>query len=314
MKRWIYPFLRRSDAQSFKPVILVTGCGSGIGRALAEKLYDIENYRVVITARTGSLASLRAEFKESDRFWIRQLDVTNPKQREALFAEIRSEWEGVNILINNAGIAYRSVLEHMAEADELRQMDTNYFGPAALIRLALPYMRKIGRGKIINISSVSGMLAMPTMASYSASKHALEGMSEALWYEVRPLGINVSLIQPGFVRSSSFEKVYFSRKSDPEIDRRDVTYQDYYENMAPFIERLMRLSRATPELLADLVVRVIQTEDPPLWIPATVDAVAFSLLRRWLPHRLLLALLFSLLPGARRWALPYTNSRRRRAA
>jgi short-subunit dehydrogenase len=103
--------------------------------------------------------------------------------------------------ISRPSASYRAVVEHMSEPEEQHQFDTNYFGAVGLIRLVLPYMREIGRGKIINVSSVSGMLAMPTMGSYSASKYALEGLSEALWYEVRPLGINVSLIQPGFVKS-----------------------------------------------------------------------------------------------------------------
>jgi len=102
----------------------------------------------------------------------------------------------------------------MTVADEQLQMQTNYFGPLALIRDLLPSMREKGRGKIINVSSVSGMIAMPTMASYSASKHALKGASEALWYEMKPYGINVSLIQPGFIKSNSFHNVYFSHSSN----------------------------------------------------------------------------------------------------
>src|SRR5690606_8275736 len=130
----------------------------------------------------------------------------------------KAKWDGVSILINNAGISYRAVVEHMNDKDEQLQMAVNYFGPVALIRLVLPFMREQGRGKIINISSVSGMLAMPTMASYSASKHALEGVSEALWYEAKPLGVNVSLIQPGFIRSKSFKNVYFTEASEKAME------------------------------------------------------------------------------------------------
>jgi short-subunit dehydrogenase len=199
----------------------------------------------------------------------------------------------------------------MTDADERKQMNTNYLGPSALIRLVLPGMRKLGRGKIINVSSVSGMLAMPTMASYSASKYALEGMSEALWYEALPLGINVSLIQPGFVRSNSFRRVHYTKKSSPDGLRSNGTYMDYYANMAPFIERLMSWSFATPETIARKILGVVQMERPPLWIPATVDAVLFYYLRRMLPRRLLLPLLFALLPGAKKWGLNYTNCRLR---
>jgi len=300
-----YLYKRRSK-YSFKPVILVTGCSSGIGMAIAEVLYGLRSYRVVVTSR--HLDSLHTRFTEDERFWIRKLDVTSTADAEALIEEINEKWGGVNILINNAGISYRAVVEHMSEADEQRQMETNYFGPARLIRMVLPEMREGGRGKIINISSVSGMLAMPTMASYSASKAAMEGMSEALWYEVKPLGINVCVIQPGFVRSKSFENVVYTEKSLQAKDGVGL-YGDYYLNMIPFIARLMRLSTTSPRTLAKLVVKVIRTENPPLWIPATVDAMFFYYLRRIVPRRLLMQTLFFLLPKARKWGRKYTKKR-----
>jgi len=291
-------------------VVLVTGCGSGIGLALAELLYLEPHYRVIITARESSLAFLREKFRETERFWIRPLDVTKPEERTALIGEITRKWQGVNILVNNAGVSYRAVVEHMSAAEEQHQFDTNYFGPVGLIRAVLPHMRKLGRGKIINVSSVSGMLAMPTMGSYSASKYALEGISEALWYEVRPLGINVSLIQPGFVRSKSFLRVQYSTQSGPEHGI-DGLYADYYQHMTPFIERLMGLSFTTPASVAKRILRTIQKKKPALWIPATLDAKIFYYLRRFVPRRILLELLFASLPRVHRWALAHTKFRRR---
>jgi short-subunit dehydrogenase len=169
-------------------------------------------------------------------------------------------------------------------------------------------MREKGRGKIINISSVSGMLAMPTMASYSASKYALEGMSEALWYETKPLGIDVSLIQPGFINSNSFRNVYYTEKSNPKAVA-GGPYCDYYDNMSPFVEKLMRNSFSTPEKIARLILKVIKKENPPLWIAATLDASIFYYIRRLLPRRLLLPILFYALPGARHWGRSYTHKR-----
>ncbi len=301
--------LKRKKQSTYQPVVLVTGCASGIGLALARLLRDETNYRVVITARATSLDSLRTEFFESDRIMVRPLDVTADVERQRLIKEISEHWGGVNILVNNAGISYRAVVEHMSEPEELHQFQANYFGPLGLIRLVLPYMRKLGRGKIINVSSVSGMLAMPTMGSYSASKHALEGLSEALWYEVRPLGINVSLIQPGFVRSKSFLKVHYSERSGPDNDVEGL-YADYYQHMTPFIERLMGLSLTTPEHVAKRILKVIHREKPPLWIPATFDATLFYYLRRFVPRKLLLPLLFAALPSVRKWGRRYTNRRR----
>jgi short-subunit dehydrogenase len=299
---------KRRTPQKFEPVVLVTGCSSGIGWALTEFLYTEKRYRVVVTARKSSLENLRKTFPENERFWIRPLDVTSTEEQEVLFQEIHEKWEGVNILINNAGISYRSVLEHMTEEAERHQMAINYFGPVALIRRVMPYMREQGRGKIINVSSVSGMLAMPTMASYSASKYALEGMSEALWYEAKPLGINVSLIQPGFVRSNSFRNVYYTKMSNPQ-NGYSGAYGDYYAYMSPFIEKLMKLSLTNPYSVARLIMKVIRTENPPLWIPATVDAKIFYYLRRIVPRRLFQPLLFMALPSSWKWSQGYTNRR-----
>ena len=141
------------------------------------------------------------------------------------------------------------------------------------------------------------MMAMPTMGSYSASKFALEGASEALWYEMRPWGIHVTLIEPGFVNSESFKRVHYTRRSSNE----QSPYHDYYENMASFVARLMRLSPATPEGIAKLIVDTIERRRPPLRIQATPDALFFSLLRRLLPRTIYHHLLYHSLPGVKRW-------------
>lgn len=308
MFQFLYWFKRSGRPQDFKPVVLVTGCGSGIGLALATLLYNLPRYRVVITARGKSLEKLKLKFKEDERFIIRQLDVIQERDRQTLIEEIEQKWQGVNVLINNAGISYRAVVEHMTETDEVLQMSTNYFGPMGLIRLALPHMREVGRGKIINVSSVSGMLAMPTMSSYSASKYALEGASEALWYEAKPMGIDVCLVQPGFIHSNSFKNVYHAAGNDKHAVV-NGPYCDYYSNMEPFVAKLMNRSPATPEKVAKLILKVVQTENPPLWISATWDATVFYYIRRMLPRRVLLPFLFAFLPNARRWGQGYSHKR-----
>jgi short-subunit dehydrogenase len=290
------------------PIILITGASSGVGRALAELFYKLPQYRTVVTARRLSLANLRKNYEENNHFKIVELDVLDPKSRKRCLGTIRESWGDVDILINNAGISYRSVVEHMADDDEQLQMNTNYFGPFALIKDIIGSMREKGRGKIINISSVSGMLAMPTMASYSASKHALEGASEALWYEMKPFGINVSLIQPGFIHSHSFRNVYYSNKSHPD-KQRGGAYSDYYQHMGPFIEKLMKLSWTTPEQVAKKILWVIQKQNPPLWVPATPDATLFYFLRRLIPRRWLMPVLFFFLPKSQLWALRHTLRR-----
>lgn len=306
--KYIYWF-KRVRPNSYKPVILITGCSSGIGFEIAKLFASYTNYRTVITSRGHSLPKLKQEFPESETVKVLELDITSRSSRNAVIANVTKDWGGVDILVNNAGISYRSVIEHMSTEDEAIQMATNYLGPMALIRAVLPSMREKGRGKFINVSSVSGMLAMPTMASYSASKAALEGASEALWYEMRPFGIDVSLIQPGFVKSDSFKNVRYTEKGKLSEEGRDP-YTEFYQNMKPFVSKLMGLSRTSPQKIAQLVLYVVQTERPPLWIPASFDAEFFYYLRRLLPRRILHPFLYSCLPGVKSWGKGFIYKRK----
>ncbi|MNJ91034.1 3-oxoacyl-[acyl-carrier-protein] reductase FabG [compost metagenome] len=300
---------RHKPQQNYKPVILVTGCSAGIGLALTKMLYEHTEYRVVATAREKSYPKLLDLFKEDDRFIMRALDVTLESDRVRIVSEVNKLWGGVDVLVNNAGISYRAVVEHMTDKDEELQMATNYFGPIGLIRLVLPHMREKGRGKIISISSVAGMLAMPTMAAYSASKFALEGASESLWYEMRPFGVDISLVQPGFIHSNSFRNVYHTAQSDPTRTW-SGPYSDFYQNMSPFVEKMMQMSLTTPEKIAKIIIRTIETRNPPLWIPATLDALLFYYIRRIFPRRLLLPFLYWCLPKAQKWGASYSNKRK----
>jgi hypothetical protein len=145
------------------------------------------------------------------------------------------------------------------------------------------------------------MMAMPTMAAYSASKFALEGAHEALWYEVRPWNISVSLVQPGFVDSNGFQKVRYTPQSGRSQHEMAEPYHEHYVNMSPFIGRLMKASPATPESVAKVVLRTIRRKHPPLRVPATLDAMAFSFLRRVLPRATYHWLLYKLLPKVDSW-------------
>jgi NAD(P)-dependent dehydrogenase (short-subunit alcohol dehydrogenase family) len=309
MYKWIYSYKIKDPSSSYRPVVLVTGCSSGIGLAIAKRLVQYNRYRLVITTRNQSLEILKKLFPESENLMICALDVTKEAERKNCLQQVEVRFGGVDILICNAGISYRSVIEEMTDRDESLQMQTNYLGPMGLIRLCLPYMRKTGRGKIINISSVSGMLAMPTMASYSASKYALEGACEALWYEVKPFGINVSLVQPGFVRSDSYERVKYS-KAAMKSRSGDTAYTQFYKSMEPFIAWLMRHAWATPESIAGLTLDVIRTQNPPLWIPASFDAEFFYYLRRIFPRRLLHPFLYASLPGVSQWGARHSQKRK----
>ncbi len=290
--------------EGYQPVILVTGCSSGIGKALAELLWAMPQYRVVVTARASSLSALESKFSDNARFLIRALDVTDDEQIVDVVGEIYKKWRAVDIVINNAGISYRSVLEHMDEHSELHQLKTNYLGPMSLTRMVLPTMREKGFGRIINISSVSGLVAMPTMGSYSASKAALESASESLWYEMKPFGVKVSIVQPGFVHSESYRNVYYSKKAQLSESLLGP-YSLYYRSITPFIEKLMKLSRTTPEEIAEKILGVIESENPPLWVPISLDAFVFNMMRRLMPHWLYYNVMFWLMPRSDEWSQKY---------
>ncbi len=283
-------------------VVLTTGATTGIGLALARALSTTE-MRLVLTARERSLPRFaQAGIHESERVMIRALDVVEVAQANRVFAEVRERWGGVDVLVNNAAVSYRSVMEHLADEDEELQFHTNYLGPLHLIRLALPDMRKNRSGHIINLSSVGGMMAMPTMGGYSASKFALEGASEALWYECRPWGVRVTLVEPGFVHSNSFRNARYSEKGRRAFESADDPYHRYYTSMIGFIARMMRLSPTTPEHIARRIIRVMNQKRPPLRVAVTWDAVFFSFLRRLLPKRIYHYTLYRGLPDIREWA------------
>jgi len=290
--------------------VLLTGASAGLGLAMARALLGTDG-RLVLTAREASLPRFaEAGIVESERVMIRALDVSDRDQRIAVVREIDERFGGVDALINNAGITYRSVVEHVRYDERLEQMRVNFLGPMHLIRLVLPSMRAKRAGRIINVSSVGGMMAMPTMSIYSASKFALEGMSEALWYEVRPWNIRVTLLEPGFVHSTSFENTRYTIASRESFEAERDPYHEHYAHMAPFIARMMNGSRTTPEHVARRVVKLLRAKNPPLRAPATPDAHLFALLRRALPRRLYHAVLYRMLPGVRRWGPRAVESER----
>lgn len=279
-----------------KPVVLITGCSSGIGAALCDKLIKCGEYRVVITARLRTIKLLQKKYDIYHRdVLILPLDLTDYDEIKNTILIVLQKWGRIDVLINNAGICYRTAVEDMDLESELIQLKTNYLGPMALIRYIIPVMREHGAGKIINVSSVSGIVSMPTMGSYSASKHALEGASESLWYELKPFGLNVSVIRPGFIKSDGYRHTSFSSKAILS-EKLLGPYIYFYSFMGTLIEKLMNLSVGTPENIADKIIHIIKSKNPPLWNNVTNDAHLFALLRQIVPpfffHRLMSFFLF----------------------
>lgn len=304
MYKYIYWYKFATPTQDYKPVILLTGGSSEVGVATAKLLASHPEYRVVITAR--DLANITPPIAENDHVWVMPLDIVNEQSRTEAVEKIFARWGRVDIYINTSDICYRSSLEETKDEDDLLHMQKNYLGPVSLIRMLLPKMRKNGKGKIINISSVSGLLAFPTMSSYSASKFALEGAMESLWYELRPFGIDVALVQPGFIHSEKHSRIKFSKSEKKTTEH---PYEDMYTNMIPFVAGLKNRSLSTPRSIAELTYNVIRTERPPLWVPASFDAEFFYYFKRWFPRRVFLPFFYWLLPGSNSWGHSFTRKK-----
>lgn len=295
-------FLKRKRHEVRRRVVLITGASTGLGLALVKELSQSDQFHVIATARQSSLSRFAsAGIAAGENLWIRPLNVLLKAERDAVIEEANQKLGGIDVLINNAGYCLRGVVEQVNETERLKQIDTNFRAPMALIRGVLPHMRKRRSGYIINISSVGGMMAMPTMSIYSASKFALEGATEALWYEVRPWNIKVCLIQPGFINSDSFKNVELTRESRKSIEDKNNAYYYHYNSMAPFIAKMMRLSPSTPEMIARKICKVIKSTNPPLRVPVTLDAYFFGLMRKLLPRKVYHAIMYYSLPKVFRW-------------
>jgi NAD(P)-dependent dehydrogenase (short-subunit alcohol dehydrogenase family) len=185
--------------QTSTPVWLITGCSTGFGRELA-KLVLARGWRAVVTARDEArVADLAAGAEE--RVLALPLDVTKPDQVAAAVERARERFGRIDVLVNNAGYGYQASVEE-GEEDKIRaQFDANVFGLFALTRAVLPVMRARKSGHVINITSVAGLIGFPGSGYYAATKHAVEGWSDALAAEVGPLGIRVTCVEPGPFRT-----------------------------------------------------------------------------------------------------------------
>jgi NAD(P)-dependent dehydrogenase (short-subunit alcohol dehydrogenase family) len=181
------------------PVWLITRCSTGLGHALARLVID-RGWRAVVTARDKARVEDLVRGAE-DRTLALALDVTDKDQIDAVVAAAREKFGRIDVLVNNAGYGYQSTVEEGEEAEIRAQFDTNVFGLFAITRAVLPAMRAQRSGRIINITSVAGLIGFPGSGYYAASKHAIEGFSDSLRAEVEPLGIGVTCVEPGPFRT-----------------------------------------------------------------------------------------------------------------
>jgi NAD(P)-dependent dehydrogenase (short-subunit alcohol dehydrogenase family) len=245
-------------------VWFITGASSGFGEAFARHALA-QGYRVVATARdAGKLAALVALAPE--RVLALPLDVTREGAAETAVAAAVERFGRIDVLVNNAGYGIVGAVEE-TPADELRaQMETNFFGAAAVIRAALPVLRAQRAGAIVNMSSMGGQMSFAGFGAYSASKFALEGLSEALAAEVAPFGIKVLIVEPGAFRTNLAGA---AMKHMPELE----AYRDTVGNTRAFARSMHATQAGDPMKAALAIDHALRAERTPLRLQLGQDAL-----------------------------------------
>ena len=182
------------------PVWLITGCSTGFGRELA-KLVLARGWRAVVTARDASKVADIAE-GHADRALVLPLDVTQPAQIDAAVAQTKERFGRIDVLVNNAGYGYLAAIEEGEDAAVREMFEANVFGLVDITKAVLPVMRKQRSGLIVNVSSIGGLTSFAATGYYHGTKYAVEGISESLATEVKPLGIDVLIVEPGPFRTN----------------------------------------------------------------------------------------------------------------
>src|SRR4051812_31189039 len=251
-----------------KPVALVTGASSGIGRSAAAALV-LAGFEVVGTGRnTSGVAPL-------DGVTFLDLDVTSDESVSAAVGRVIERFGRLDVLVNNAGIGAAGAAEESSVAQDQRVFDINFFGILRMTKAVLPHMRAQGRGRIINISSVLGLVPAPYMASYAATKHAIEGYSESLDHELREHGVRVLLVEPAYTKTGF----------DANALQPDAPLPIYAEQRQAFDRVIASAMEGgdDPTTVARTIVAAVTAPKPKLRYTAGSTARRVSALRRFVP-------------------------------
>jgi NAD(P)-dependent dehydrogenase (short-subunit alcohol dehydrogenase family) len=247
------------------PTWFITGASSGFGMAFARHAIS-RGYNVVATARTpAKLDEIRRLAPE--RVLVEKLDVTVPGDSERAVAAALKRFGHIDVLINNAGYGIVGALEETPETELRAQMETNFFGAVAVTKAVLPAMRERRSGAIVNVSSLGGQLSFGGFSAYSASKFALEGISEALAAEVAPFGIKVLIVEPGAFRTGFAADAL---KHMPVME----AYREIVGGTRDFAHGMHGTQEGDPAKAAVAIETALQADQTPLRLPLGTDSVS----------------------------------------
>lgn len=251
-----------------KPVWFITGCSTGFGRQLALHTLSL-GYPTVVTARNPQQVQDIVAGHE-DIALVLALDVTDQAQVEAAVKAAEERFGHIDVLVNNAGVGYFGSFEESDLADVRNMFEINVWGLSAMTRAVLPVMRARRSGSVVNISSVGGIAAFPSLSFYNASKFAVEALSEALSLEVAPLGIKVLLVEPGPFRTD------WAGRSASEAAHAIADYQETAVARAAAVRSYSGKQPGDPVRAAIAIVKAVEAEQPPLRLLLGKAALTFA--------------------------------------
>jgi NAD(P)-dependent dehydrogenase (short-subunit alcohol dehydrogenase family) len=273
------------------PTVLITGATDGLGRATALLMAE-SGYRVFAAGRSAEKRAQLDALAREKRLPLEtlHLDVCEQDSVDQAVAAVLAKAGAIDVLINNAGVVIVATVEEMSMADWRSQFETNFFGVIRLTQAVLPGMRERRKGRIVMMSSVAGLVTPPTYGPYSATKHAIEAISNALRHELYPFGIATVLIEPGYIEtgiqqaSADLSKTY--------LETRDTgPYAKIYGKSRNARDASRASSGTTPEDCARVILRAVEAENPKPRYEVTRLAMGVKWGKRLLPDRLLDAMI-----------------------
>ncbi|MCY7353449.1 MAG: SDR family NAD(P)-dependent oxidoreductase [Cytophagaceae bacterium] len=239
-----------------KKVWLVTGCSTGFGQEIARAVLERGDFLVATARRLDHLTDLTTQFE--GQLLSLQLDITDTENVSRVVAAAVRQFGRIDVLVNNAGYGLTGAVEEATDDETRDQFDTNVFGTLRLTREVLPQMRQQGKGFIIVLSSIAGLVSAPGMGLYNGTKFALEGIFEALSHEVGPLGIRVTIVEPGAFRTKfAGSSMKLTKSSLPD-------YEGTVGKTKRFFEGLTGTQPGDPAKGAQAIVALADHDEPPL--------------------------------------------------
>ncbi len=270
--------------------VLITGASSGIGRAAA-KLFRARGWNVAAAMRSPEKES---ELKEGPGFFIPRLDVTDTASIHNAVNAVMERFGPIDVVVNNAGYGLIFPFEKVSRDQVARQFATNVFGPMEILRTVLPSMRQRRQGILINVASVGGQMTFPLYSLYHATKWSLEGFSEALRYELEPLGVSVKIVEPGPIKTD-----FYSRSADMTDPAADALYGKFSKTALGRMERFVAIFGSRPEAAARVIYRAATDGRKKLRYPAGWAAGWLLFFRKLLPFELFSRMVYGVTAGWR---------------